>query len=148
MIDADTKAAAIAECIAGGSYRSVAQKYGISRSSLQEWVKKARNEYGEVITNSDRAFKKAEQTNVAIHELAQKVLNALGAQADLLADKEFIRERPLAEIERHTRYVDETVWRYIEFAKQASKAGKPELPESGYEEAAVPGGDGADEPKE
>lgn len=125
VVPPKVKAKAIADIYAGKTIAEVAKKNKVAESTVKRWLgelKKAKSGTEPGIERKVNVFfEKLEAFAVA-------TMDMLTAQAELLADHEYLRKQDTNDIIQHSRFIHERLVKHIELDR-ALHAASPELPE-------------------
>lgn len=121
------RAQAIVDIVGGMSVRRTAKKHGIAASTLGEWMA--------VIKAANTAAPVERKTNAyhaALEKFALAAFDMLNAQAELLADPEYIRKQTTSDVISHTRFIHERLIKHIELERaiQSAQSALPERTEA------------------
>lgn len=123
--DPKVKAKAVADLLAGKNLDDIAKKYKVAASTVKRWAGELKQDKSDSHPGTQRklnAFKDA------VERFAVATLDMLTAQAELLADKDYIRNRTTDDVVQHTRFLSERLVEHIKLDRALQPAG-PALPE-------------------
>lgn len=111
-IDPKIKAKAVNELVAGSSYSQVAKKYKLNQRTVERWWSDLNGD-GKKRAKAP-SERKVNAYHAALEKFALAALKMLEAQAELLADKEYIRNRETSDVIRHTEFLANRLIKHIE----------------------------------
>jgi hypothetical protein len=132
--DPQKKAGVLADWAKGNcSYDSLATKYSVSKSTVKNWVEESKSAQNctEIEPKLNRFMEALESFGVATMEM-------LTAQAELLSEKDYLRNKDTGDVIKHTEAIHTGLQRFVQLFRSVQPAQDYDALPASTDDALVP----------